>query len=243
MQKNDFSNTKSPLRIHYFQHDSYEDLGYIGEWATSNGFPVSVTRLDIEPVFPDLNTIDWLIIMGGKMGTNEESIFPWLVEEKKYIIKAIDCNKIVLGICLGAQLIAASLDAKVFQNKEPEIGFFPVSFNNNAATDPVFQHFPSELTVLHLHNDTFHLPDGAIGMASSQITPNQAFRFRENVFAFQFHFEVTEKIVPELIKADNNQLSPGIWIQSASVIERLASNCRINNSIFCKVLDTIASEA
>ena len=228
------------MHIHYFQHDHYENLGYIGEWAESGGYTVSVTRFDLEPVMPELESIDWLVIMGGKMSVNEEAKHPWLADEKNYIRKAIRAGKVVLGICLGSQLIASALGAVVYQNSEPEIGFFPVTFSEAAASDPVFQYFPKELRVLHLHEDTFVIPKGAIGMASSAITQNQAFRFGQRVFAFQFHFEVTADSLPVLIKADNNQLAPGKWIQSAPEINGFAPDCIGNNAIFREILDAIA---
>ncbi len=228
------------MHIHCFQHDHYENLGYIGKWAACGGITTSYTRFDLEPLFPEMESFDWLVIMGGKMSVNEESKHPWLALEKKFIRDAIRAGKTVLGICLGSQLIAGALGAVVYQNTEPEIGFFPVTFSEAASADPVFRHFPKEISVLHLHEDTFVIPKGAIGMASSVITRNQAFRFGQRVFAFQFHFEVTAESLPVLIKADNNQLAPGQWVQTAQEINRHAPDCIENNSIFNEILDAIA---
>jgi GMP synthase-like glutamine amidotransferase len=228
------------MHIHWFQHDHYEDLAYIGQWASESGHTSSVTRFDIDPILPDLDTIDWLIVMGGKMGTYEETEFPWLVDEKKYIKKAIDKGKVVIGICLGSQLVAASLGARVYRNEEPEIGFFPVHFNDFARKDHVFQHFPEMLTVLHIHNDTFDLPVAATLMASSEATPNQAFRFGKNVFAFQFHFEVTSACLPIFFNGKEERPSKGKWIQEDPLIIESAQICDSNNLIFSKVLDAIA---
>jgi GMP synthase-like glutamine amidotransferase len=228
------------MHIHWFQHDDYEDLAYIGQWASEREHTASVTRFDIDPTLPVLESIDWLIIMGGKMGTYEESDFPWLVEEKKFIKRAIDAGKVVIGICLGSQLIAAALGAKVYKNEEPEIGFFPVQFNEITQEDPVFRYFPKELTVLHIHNDTFELPVGAIPMASSGATANQAFRFGKNVFAFQFHFEVTASSLLKFFNGNEINPSRGKWIQDARLIMESAHICEPNNLLFNQVLDEIA---
>jgi GMP synthase-like glutamine amidotransferase len=227
------------MHLHWFQHDHYEDLAYIGQWALERGHKTSVTRFDLDPTLPMLENIDWLIIMGGKMGTYEESEFPWLVDEKKFIKQAIDAGKVVIGICLGSQMVAAALAAKVYKNEEPEIGFFPVQFNEFAQEDPVFKYFPKELNVLHIHNDTFDLPIGATLMASSGATTNQAFRFGKKVFAFQFHFEVTASGLPLFFNGKEERPASGKWIQDARHILESAHICESNNLLFNQVLDAI----
>ena len=174
------------------------------------------------------------------MGAYEESGFSWLADEKNFIKSAIDAGKIVIGICLGSQLIASALGAPVYVNDEPEIGFFPVYFNDHAQSDPVFKHFPRELTVLHIHNDTFDLPAGASRMASSLATPNQAFRFGKKVFAVQFHFEVTPQCLPLFFRDNGDRQAKGKWIQEVRVILDSMTICDSNNLIFKIVLDEIA---
>jgi GMP synthase-like glutamine amidotransferase len=111
------------MHIHYFQHDHFEDLGFIGEWAANHNFTTSVTRFDQKPEFPSHDDYDWLVILGGKMGVNDSAEFPWLTEEIAFIKQAIRKGKTVIGICLGSQLIATALGARVYRNTEPEIGF------------------------------------------------------------------------------------------------------------------------
>lgn len=117
------------MKIHYLQHVSFEALGYIEEWATNERIHVSRTALFLDERFPELDTFDHLIIMGGPMGVHEEHRYPWLKPEKEFIDKALTAGKHVLGICLGAQLIAEVLGARVYPNPEKEIGWFRVNAN------------------------------------------------------------------------------------------------------------------
>ena len=227
------------MHIHYFQHDHFEDLGYIGDWAADNHISTSVTRFDKKPIFPLHNEYDWLVVMGGKMGANDSTDLPWIAAEIEYIRQAINSGKIVIGICLGSQLIAKALGARVYKNTEPEMGFLPVVFNQNAHNDPVFRHFPSEITAMHMHFDIFELPDKAIPMAYSKITPYQAFRYGNNVFAFQFHFEITVSNAPIFIREVTPEIVPGNFSQSAEEMLNKIQCCRENNQIFSKVLNSI----
>jgi len=228
------------MHIHVFQHDNFEDADSIGDWCKAHHHSTSVTRFDQDPVFPEPGSFDWLVIMGGTMGVYEESVHPWLTREKEFIGHAIRDGKVVLGICLGSQLIANVLGAKVYKHSQPEIGFFPVRFNARAQADPVFHVFGEELTVLHVHNDTFDLPAGATVMASSELTPNQAFRFGEHVYALQFHFEVTEKKVSSFVEQAFSEELSGDWIQTAPEILGNAGLCDKNNRILADFLDHIS---
>ena len=227
------------MHLHYFQHDYFEDLGFIGEWASQNGFTTSATRFDINPQLPNHESYDWLVVMGGKMSVNDSDKYPWLIEEIAFIKQAIEFGKVVIGICLGSQLLARALGSDVFRNKVPEMGFLPVQFNENARMDKVFQHFPESLTVLHVHFDTFNLPAGAINMAKSDATQCQAFRKGETVFAFQFHFEVTPENVKDFISEVSPEIVDGPFSQTPTEMLKLAGCCLDNNTIFRKVLDEI----
>jgi len=227
------------MRIHYFQHDHFEDLGYIGNWAMKNNIETTKTRFDLGELPPKDHSYDWLVILGGKMSVYDQSEFPWLHNEIEFIQEAISLGKIVIGICLGSQLVAKAAGAEVFKNKEPEMGFWPVKFTGDAVKDVVFRHFPAELTVLHLHFDTFSLPIGALKMAFSEATSCQAFRIRENIFAFQFHFEVTPENIDGFIKEVEPELVTGNYSQSPSEMLALAGCCAENNQIFNNILNEI----
>jgi len=230
------------MHIHYFQHDHFEDLDYIGKWAGSHNFTSSCTRFDTNPQFPEHHSYDWLIVMGGKMSVNDAERLHWIETEIEFIAKAIRLGKTVIGICLGSQLVAKALGAKVYKNSEPEMGFWPVSFNYDAGKDDVFRHFPSTLSVMHMHFDIFDLPVGAIPMASSEVTPVQAFRFGKNVFAFQFHFELTPESATGFVREVSTEIIPGRRVQYPQEILRHIHYCQNNNLIFGKVLDEIATQ-
>jgi len=177
--------------------------------------------------------------MGGEMSVNDSVQYPWIIDEIEFIKKVIYSGKIVIGVCLGAQLLAKALGANVYKNREPEMGFYPVFFNQYAKTDSVFKHFLTELSVMHLHFDTFDLPPGALAMAENEVTPVQAFRFGNNVFAFQFHFEITESNAPVFIREVAHEIIPGKYVQSPPEMLKKAGYCILNNEIFSKVLKEI----
>jgi len=227
------------MHLHYFQHNHFEDLGFIGDWAKNNNFTTSVTRFDLNPELPSIEDFDWLVIMGGAMGVHDSDQYPWITEEIEFIKEAIRSGKIVIGVCLGSQMIASALGARVYKNTEPEMGFWPINFSKEAQQDSVFRHFPENLEVMHFHFDTFTLPEGAILMAKSTVTPVQAFRYGTNVFALQFHSELTESNLPVFIKELEAEIIPGPLVQNPHEMLQKINSCSINNEIFSKVLDEI----
>ena len=227
------------MHIHYFQHDHFEDLGYIADWAAQHNFTTSVTRFDLKPEFPSHNEYDWLVILGGKMGVYETDQYAWITPEIEFINEAINLDKIVLGICLGSQMVAHALGAKVYKNTEPEMGFYPVTFNTDARKDVIFKHFPAELNAMHMHFDIFELPAGAISMAASEVTHCQAFRYGKSVFALQFHFEVTESNASTFIREVTPEIVPGRLVQQPHGMLQHITECRLNNLVFEKMLDGI----
>jgi GMP synthase (glutamine-hydrolysing) len=227
------------MHIHYFQHDHFEDLGFIGDWAAGHNFTTSVTRFDMKAEIPAHEDYDWLVVLGGKMSVNDSEKFPWLKAEIEFIKDAIDKGKIVIGICLGSQLVAKACGSDVFRNTEPELGFWPVTFLETAKNDSVFRHFRNDMTVLHVHFDTFSLPERAVSMANSAVTPCQAFRLGKNVFAFQFHFEVTPQNVAGFIREIEPELVEGKYSQTAEQMLERTDCCSQNNLVFDKVLDEI----
>jgi len=179
------------LRIHYFQHVPFEGPGSIQEWSVKNGHSLTSTHFYINETLPDLNSIDWLIIMGGPMSVDDETKFDWLSKEKNFIKNAIGKRKTVIGICLGAQLIAQILGAKVYPNKQKEIGWFPIRLTKSAKQHPLFRSLENKVTVFHWHGDTFDLPAGAHHLAETNAYPNQAFALGRHALALQFHPEVS----------------------------------------------------
>ena len=208
------------MNIHCLQHVAFETPGTIIDWATQNNHSISYTYFfEKNHTLPSVNNIDALLIMGGCMNVDEEEKFPWLKIEKQFINECIISQKKVLGICLGAQLIAAALGSKVYKGVEKEIGFFPISFINNSLQHKLFHHFSKGYTVFHWHGDTFDLPANAQLIASTNICKNQAYLIGANVLGLQFHFEMDETIIEQMLLHDAEELNEtGNFIQPAAQI-------------------------
>ncbi len=180
------------MKLHWLQHVPFEGLGIIEEWAEANGFGITRTRLFAGEQLPEIGTFDWLVVMGGPMGIYDHVDHPWLVAEKQLIKNAIEAEKTVLGICLGAQLIADVLGAKVYAGPQKEIGWFPIQGLNSF--------LPKTLTAFHWHGDTFEIPEGASRLASSEACKNQGFIYNDRIVALQFHLETTPESMEALIE-------------------------------------------
>jgi GMP synthase-like glutamine amidotransferase len=200
------------MRSHYLQHVPFEGLGSIELWLKSAGYSISCTKLFESVDLPDQDIIDLLIVMGGPMSVNDEDVYPWLVAEKEFIRKAIDLGKPVLGICLGAQLIANAMGAKVYKSSKTEIGWFPVNAVSNRS-DSLFS-FPESSQVFHWHGETYDLPTGATLLASSAGCVNQAFQLGDSVIGLQFHLETTARSATELVNNCRDELVPAEYVQT-----------------------------
>ncbi len=206
------------MRVHYLQHVPFEGLGSIESWLVDNGCQITATRFfDADPL-PDHANIDLVIVMGGPMGVQDEAEFPWLSEEKQWLRRIIDDGKRVLGICLGAQLVAEVLGAQVTKNQHTEIGWFPVYRPEGASESTVGSWLPNPLDVFHWHGDTFSIPDGALHLATSVGCKNQGFVFEERVVALQFHLEVTTDSVQSLVANGRDELISSKYISSEEQI-------------------------
>ena len=171
------------MKVHVLQHVPFEGLGSMAAWLSDRGAEVQYTRFFASPDLPDPGNLDLVIAMGGPMSVNDEREYPWLAAEKAFIRETVRRGTAVLGVCLGAQLIAGALGAKVFPNAEKEIGWFPVEAV--AADGDVFR-LPRKATVFHWHGETFDLPRGAVRIARSAGCENQAFQIGKNVIGLQF---------------------------------------------------------
>jgi len=230
------------LRMHYLQHVPFEGLGSIEEWVSASGHSLTATKFYEEIIYPDLASIDWLIVMGGPMGVYDEDKYSWLAEEKQFIKQAIDAGKTVLGVCLGAQLIAEALGAKVYPNKEKEIGWFDINFTQNALENELFFDAPSKTKVFHWHGDTFDLPENAIHLAYSEGCVNQAFLFNKKVLGLQFHIETTEESLEDIFTYAPKEFSAGNkYIQSAGEMYAQRGNANPNKTMLFAVLDRLAA--
>jgi GMP synthase-like glutamine amidotransferase len=225
------------MRLHWLQHVPFEGLGYIEQWAEERGAEISCTRLFDHEALPDPGCFDLLIVMGGPMGIFDYKEHPWLVDEKSFIRGSIEAGKVVLGICLGAQLMADVLGAKVYPGPQKEIGWFPVKRSKGAP-----ELIPEQLTVFHWHGDTFDTPAGAISLATSAPGINQGFVAGEKAVALQFHMETTPESMEALIHNCSDELVDAPYIQSAGQMRDGLPNIELANAAMKQLLTSLCPE-
>ncbi len=228
------------MRLHYFQHVPFEGLGSIEPWAMDMAHEITSTRLFAEDPFPNLDDIDLLIVMGGPMGIYDEDKYPWLPKEKKYIDQAIVNGKIILGICLGAQLIADVLGAKVYPNTYKEIGWFPIQRTPDTAETRIADFLPEQIDAFHWHGDMFDIPLGAVHIAKSAACENQGFVYDDQVIGLQFHLETIEQSAQDLIANCGDELTEGPFIQSPEAIMTEPSRFKKINILMSELLNHLA---
>lgn len=224
------------MRVHSLEHAAAEGAGKIKDWALARGHDFAVTRLDLGEPLPE--AADLLIIMGGAMNIYQHRDHPWLVAEKACIARHIERGAALLGVCLGAQLIADALGARVVQNPVQEIGWFPVRFLEH---DAPFDAFPREGTVFHWHGDTFSLPAGAHRIAESDACANQGFIHGDKIVGLQFHIEVTPTAAAAFCEGADDYLQPERWVQSAAAIRAAQPDLTATDAGLFRLLDHLAS--
>jgi GMP synthase-like glutamine amidotransferase len=187
------------VRLLAIENAEGEHLGCFEELAEERGIEVEYRRLwrgdDLEKALE----YELLVFLGGPMSVNDEAEYPYLVEEKALIRRALNADKPILGICLGAQLIASALGARVYPGEERELGWYPITLTEEGKRDEVFSAFPPHLEVFHWHGETFDLPRGAKLLAGSELYPHQAYRIGRS-YALQYHLEVTAEMVRDWVR-------------------------------------------
>lgn len=175
---------------HVVQHIAFEHLGNLEPVLRKHGFSINTFMAGVDELAPiSKDDPDLLIVLGGPIGVYETAAYPYLDTELQLIGERIARNRPVLGICLGCQLIARALGADVYPGGTKEIGWAPLEIHGDVEGN-VLASMRDAGAVLHWHGDTFDLPAGATRLASSAVYPNQAFTYRDNVLALQFHLEV-----------------------------------------------------
>jgi len=210
------------MRVLAFRHAEAEDLGSIRPILESRGVSVECVDLYAGAPLPDPAAAAGLIFMGGAMCANDDLDF--LRQELDLIRSAALGGQPVLGVCLGAQLIAKAIGGRVLRNAVQEIGWLPVHVSEGGASDPIFRRLEPSTEVFHFHNDTFDLPPGATHLASSDACPNQAFRYGESIYGLQFHPEMTPGMMTEwtaVLDLPNYPIAPDTFLRLAGTCETL----------------------
>ncbi len=224
-------------KIWVLQHHPIENLGTIADALEGAALAWQYVRtFDGHPVPRDMKGAGGLIVMGGPMGVYESDRYPFLADEMRLIEAAIREHKPVLGVCLGSQLIAATLGAKVAPGPRKEIGWYPVRLAAEAANDRLLGGIPREFVALHWHGDVFDLPRGAVALASSDMTPLQGFRYAENVYGFLFHIESTEQQVHAMAREFADEVK-----QAGADGARILEQAEENIEALSEIADTIFS--
>ena len=184
------------------KHVASEGAGTLFDFLKEKNIPVREVDLYENAVLPErVDALKAVILMGGPMNVYEEDRYLFLKRENEFIKKLLRKNVPCLGVCLGAQLIAKALGGKVYKAKEAEIGWMDITLTEDATKDRLFSVLKSpRLRVLQWHEDTFEMPKTAVRLASSPAVPNQAFRYKKNVYAFQFHVEVNRAMLKDWFK-------------------------------------------
>ena len=188
------------------QHVAHELLGTLNPLLKRAGFRIRYVNFARHPeAQPSLDGYDGMVVLGGPMSVNDAGRLPHLTAEMRLIEQAMKQNLPVLGICLGAQLIAKTLGAEVYPNQEKEIGWYDVSPTGAAESDPLLTEFQVRERIFQWHGDTFDIPKTSSHLAFSNLCANQAFRYGVNVYGFQFHLEVDEPMIHRWLRVPENR--------------------------------------
>lgn len=228
------------MHFHLLQHVAFEGPAAIEGWLNDNNHRITTTKFFQGDVLPAQDDFDVLIVMGGPMGVEDIEEYPWLVDERRFIQQSISSGKIILGICLGAQLIARASGAAVVKNVHKEIGWFDIAIEQENLPPLLIDVFSTQrIEVFHWHGDTFEIPAGALHFAASEACENQAFILNQRVIGFQFHIETTENSAGLLVDNCREELDGSTYVQSESeIFSDSARFHRVNESLY-RLLENI----
>lgn len=221
------------------QHEPFEGPAYVLDWLTNNDWSYHICHVYRGDAFLPLEEFDLLVMMGGAMSVNDEKELPWLIPEKQFIRKAIAAEKSVLGICLGSQLIASALGAKVYRNEHKEIGWLPVHASPNNSNEAFA--FPPSSLVFHWHGETFDLPANSTLLAHSEDCKHQAFQIGKRCIGLQFHPEMSPTGMEDILSSCDKELEARTpYVQSAEQLRAAPiENYKTANRLMSEILDYI----
>lgn len=226
-------------KMHILQHVPFEGPGMIETWSKSNHFQITKTEFFQNSwTLPQPEEFDLLVIMGGPMGVNDQTRFPWLGEEKRFIEKAVNNDKKIIGICLGAQLIASVLGARVYKNKHREIGWFNVQTVTGSDYRSWLMGIPQRFSAFHWHGDTFELPAQCHRIFRSDGCEQQGFVMDTQILGLQFHLEVAEKDIIAILKnSAEDMAAAGPFVQAELQIKNNLARSELLHPILFQLLD------
>ncbi len=207
------------MRFHCIKHVPFEGPEKIQHRANERKEPFTISHA-WDHSFPSVHEFDVLVLMGGPMSANDDGHLSWMKKEKRLIEEALREKKPILGVCLGAQLVASVLGATVKPNPTPEIGWFPLTMTPESRNWNAFRRLPTRFTPFHWHGETFSLPAGSVRMASSDVCENQGFLFEERVLGLQFHMEGTAGSLIRMMEESRNEMIRSPAVQSEEEIRR-----------------------
>jgi GMP synthase (glutamine-hydrolysing) len=231
------------MRIHYLQHVPFEDAGFIAHWAAEGGHRLSRTAIFDGDPFPDMDAFDLLAVMGGPMGVHDDREHEWLTPEKKFIETALGRNTPVVGICLGAQLMADVLGARVYRNDHREIGWHPVARSAPAGDTAFKEIIPERFDAFHWHGDTFDLPAGAVHLAENEACRHQAFFYPPFAVGLQFHLESTRESIEAIMHHCADELIDAPYVQNENRIRNQADSIARSNGLMGAILRHLTTES
>lgn len=223
------------MNILCITHADFESPGVIEDWAAECGHSFVICKPYKGEILPDVNDVDFLIVMGGPQSPLKLNSFPYLSTEIQYIQKALSKNIRILGFCLGAQLIGEALGASTEHSPKKEVGVYPISLTQEGQEDPLLNHLPESVAAIHWHTDMPGLTSESQVLAYSKGCPRQIIKYRKNVYGFQCHLEITKEGIETMILAVPEDLEPSAYTQSRD--ELLKNDYRPIHKMIFQILD------
>jgi GMP synthase-like glutamine amidotransferase len=232
------------MRLHLLEHDPIDlSRTNITRWAKNKGHQVVHTYLCNGEELPEIDDFDWLMVMGGFAHAWEEDVYPWLRAEKEFLAKVVDHDKMILGVCFGAQLLAETLGGNVFQNKHKEIGWYEVDLTSEGQKSFLFENVPHKFVTFHWHADHFSLPPGCTRLAYTEPSANQVYILDGRpLVGLQFHPEYTVELIRYFGREWSDGWQKGPFVAGKEAIMAQTESLPENYWLIATVLDNMERE-
>jgi len=224
------------------QHIECEHAGLLGDFLKEKGIPAHTVRLHWGEAIPAPEGYEAMVVLGGPPNVYQVEEYPFLVEEERAIKRALEKDVPLLGICLGGQLLAKALGARVSRNPVKEIGFYRVDLTDEGMKDRLFSRCGASLGVFQWHGDTFDIPEGAVRLAGSPFCANQSFRYGRRAYGLQFHVEVTPDMVASWAREYRQELA-SLGIAAETLVRKAEMEEATLRQLACRVFDNFVSIA